>query len=280
MGAERERRPLRAAAGRRPSRSTPGPRGGRAARGRLPLRRPRRAGSIRPRLPGPDRGLAGRRADLRRGLAARGAGPRGGALRHPPGPARRGPARHRALALEEGPGGARGCPSPGAASRCTPAGARRAAGADRPAGEDGGSRSQLADAHGRPGGLGRLARPAPARSRAAAGAPSLAARGCCSSGVAEVPCRGEDRRRRRGSRLLALRARRRAARRRGRPRGSRAGPGAIQHCSPTSRGPSSRLALVTKARWRSGRASPPTPPPRRSGAWSARPSPSTPAASP
>ncbi len=68
-------------------------RGGRAAGGRGPLRAPRRhRPRIRTRLPGPDRRLERRRADLRRGLPARGPAPGGGALRDPPGPARRGPA--------------------------------------------------------------------------------------------------------------------------------------------------------------------------------------------
>ena len=55
---------------------------------------------------------------------------------------------------------------------------------------------------------------------------------------------------------------------------------AVQHGSPTSPRADSRLALVTEGAMAARRRSPPTPPRRRSGAWSARPSPSTPAASP
>ena len=73
MDPERKRRPLRsAAAGSYRAARRLAPRGRRAARRRPPLRPPCRARvRVRPGLPGPQRGLARGRADLRRGLPAR-----------------------------------------------------------------------------------------------------------------------------------------------------------------------------------------------------------------
>ena len=150
-----------------PSPSTVAAPRGRAARARrcstsASPTRPR----VRPRLPGTERGLEGRRGDLRRGIARRGAGPRSRALRDPPRTAGRGPSRRRPRVGP--PRRARGCPSPGAGSPCMRQGAKRPAGEDHPEGRGG----DIADGRRprrHPGRIGRLPRHPGALQRAAAG---------------------------------------------------------------------------------------------------------------
>ena len=231
---------------------------------------PRRGGlRVRPRLPGPRRRLARRRGDLRRGRAARRAGPGGRALRPAPGAARRGPAPDRAR--RRGERGVQSCPSPGAASRLHAGGAARAAGAIA-RGRGGrvlASSSPTAPAprSARVGALGRApGRPRPQMPRLRI-EPRLLRR---SQLERSRPCaRGRPPRGRGLDRAPRPATGAGAATRHGVPR---AALEAIQDWLADERRPDSRLVVLTRGRGRRrrGRVARPRRRPR-SGAWSARP---------
>ena len=256
-------------------------RGRRAGRRRVPLRPPRRA---RASTTGrPSRGCTAawrrRRAGLRRGRPCPRSRPRGRALRDPPGPAGLGPARRSpSLAPSENRTG-RGCPSPGAGYRCR----RRAPGSCGCASPRRGRASPCRPptAPGAPvATVGSLV-PAPARRRTARSRRRRGARGAAgaSSGPRSrspsgptAPAEVELLRCEIEAEAGAAEAAAEAAPRRpgGDPAMARR---RVQGRSPPGADHPRRAMAARGARR-------PTPPPPRSGASSARPSPSTPAASP
>ena len=251
------------------------PRGRRADRGRLPLRPPRRARArVRPRLPGPERGLARRRAIYaevslpeEQGQAAERFG------------------IHPALLDAALHGIALAAPRAGRAAaalllaRSLPAGRGRpgAAGEDRRR-QRGRGLPALADSAGAPLATVEalsLRPPAQAQLQGAKPREGGSAGGPVGGGVlARAGCTAA------GGRAPALPGRSRWRQADAARAAAHSALQAVQRWLADESKAESRLALDHPGRDGAAAMRRPTPPPRRSGAWSAPPSPSTPAASP
>ena len=281
MDPHAERRPRREQPSRRPEPLDAWPPAGRrAARRRRPLRAPRRARPrLRPRLPGPQRRLARGRGDLRRGLPARGAGRRRPSASRSTRRCSTPPCTASALAGGEAQASSR---LPFCLERRLPARRRAPAscGCGSPRGRERGLPRRSPTPTGAPLATVDVARPARARPRPAAGAGAAQPRACFALEWSEVALR-RGRRAPAEVELLALRARGRRRPRRGRPRAQPQRPWRrSRRWLADERGRGSRLAILTEGAVAAAEARVPDPAAAASGAWSARPSPSTPAASP